>query len=130
MSKVITQKVTFKATPAEVYSAFMDSKKHSAFTGVNAKIGKKVGDSFTAHDDYISGVNVALIPNKKIVQLWHCTDWEENEYSVIILRLAPKGKGCELEFTHVNVPTKHVKDIEQGWKDYYWKPMKAMLENK
>lgn len=130
MSKIIKQKVTFNAKPAEVYNALMDSKKHAAFTQSPAKIGKKVGDTFSAYEEYITGVNIELIPNKKIVQLWHSADWQENEYSVAIFELKGKGKNCELEFTHINVPATHVQDIAQGWKDFYWKPMKAMLEKK
>ncbi len=37
--------------------------------------------------------------------------------------------GTELEFTHENVPEEFEKEIEKGWEDYYWKPLKKYLQN-
>jgi hypothetical protein len=36
--------------------------------------------------------------------------------------------GTRLTFTQSGVPEQYYKDINQGWRDYYWKKMKAMLE--
>jgi len=36
--------------------------------------------------------------------------------------------GARLTFTQSGVPDQHYRDISQGWRDYYWKPMKEMLE--
>jgi len=44
-TNIIKQKVRFKASPLQVYSALMDSKKHSGFTGEPAKISAKEGAS-------------------------------------------------------------------------------------
>jgi hypothetical protein len=33
-----------------------------------------------------------------------------------------------LTFHQSGVPDKHYRGIKQGWIDYYWKPLKAMLE--
>jgi uncharacterized protein YndB with AHSA1/START domain len=51
----IRQKTSIPATPDEIYEAFTNSKKHSAFTGSKAKCDPKVGGKFTAWDGYISG---------------------------------------------------------------------------
>jgi uncharacterized protein YndB with AHSA1/START domain len=72
MSKDINQTVVFKTTPHEVYEALMDSKKHAAFSGGAAKISRAVGGEMMAYDDYITGKNIELIPDKKIVQDWRC----------------------------------------------------------
>ena len=47
MSKSIRQTVTFKASPHAIYEALMDSKKHSEFTGGEAKISRKIGGKFS-----------------------------------------------------------------------------------
>ena len=70
MSKLIQQTVTFKATPHAVYEALMDSEKHAAFTGGKAAISRVVGGSILAYDDYITGKNIELVPDRKIVQDW------------------------------------------------------------
>ncbi len=62
------QIIIFKTSPEEIYNALMDSKKHSLFTGGKAVIGKKVGDTYSSYDGYISGKNMELIPGKKIVR--------------------------------------------------------------
>jgi len=56
----IQQKTLIPASPDEVYEAFMDARKHSAFTGSKATCNPKVGGKFTAWDGYISGRNLEL----------------------------------------------------------------------
>jgi activator of HSP90 ATPase len=73
----ITQKVIISAAPKEVYDAFVDAKKHSAFTGAKATCDPKVGGGFTAWDGYISGRNLELERGKRIVQEWSTTEWPE-----------------------------------------------------
>ncbi|MDD5686474.1 MAG: SRPBCC domain-containing protein [Elusimicrobia bacterium] len=128
-TKNLKQIVVIKATPNEIYEAIMDSKKHSAFTGDTAVISRKVGGRFTAFGDYINGVNLELVPDKKIVQSWHASDWDDDEYySKITFKLARIKTGTKLNFIHEGIPSKEYNEIKQGWIDYYWKPLKKMLE--
>ena len=128
MSKSIRQTATFKATPHEVYEILMDSKKHAQFTGGEAKISRKEGGKFTISGGDISGENLELVPDKKIVQSWRYSDWPEGVYSKATFELEAIEKGTRLTFTQSGVPDDKYEDIKQGWKDYYWAPMKAMLE--
>jgi activator of HSP90 ATPase len=127
MSKLIRQTVTFKASPHEVYEALMDSRKHARFSQGAAKISRKVGGAISAYDGYITGSNLELVPDQKIVQAWHGSDWPAGHLSKVTFRLMPVPAGTRLSFTHSNVPDKHVASIRQGWIDNYWVPMKAML---
>ena len=77
---------------------------------------------------YAEGVNLELVPDKKIVQSWRAEDWPEGHYSQATFVLKEVGGGTELTFTQTDVPEEFVKDIAQGWQDYYWAPMKEMLE--
>jgi activator of HSP90 ATPase len=36
--------------------------------------------------------------------------------------------GTRLSFRQSGVPEEHYDDINQGWRDYYWKPMREMTE--
>lgn len=127
-TKTIKQKVTFKANQIDVYEVLMDSKKHSVFSGGKAKISRKVGGKFSAYDGYATGKNIELVPGQKIVQTWHASDWEEDVISTVTFELQPIKTGTELIFTHEGVPAEHSKSIAQGWKDFYWAPMKELLE--
>ena len=96
MSKIIKQTVTFKASPHEVYEALMDSKKHAAFTGGKASISREVGGSIMAYDEYITGKNIELVPDQKIVQDWRAVDWPEGYYSRVTFVLTAVPDGARL----------------------------------
>jgi activator of HSP90 ATPase len=119
--------VLFKAKPHEVYEALMDSKKHAAFSDSEAKISRQAGGKFTAYDGYITGKNVELIIDRKIVQSWRGSDWPEGYYSRVTFDLEPTAGGTRLLFVHEGVPVEFYDDIKQGWTDFYWKPMKRFL---
>lgn len=74
----IRQKIIIPAAPNAVYEAFMDAKKHSAFTGSKATSDARAGGKFTAWDGYISGKNLELEKGKRIVQEWKTTEWPED----------------------------------------------------
>jgi activator of HSP90 ATPase len=128
MSKNIKQSVTFKASPHEVYELLMDSKKHAEFTGGGAKISRKAGGKFSISGGDISGVNLELVPDQKIVQSWRYSDWPDGVYSKATFTLETVTKGTRLTFTQTGVPDDKYEDIKQGWIDYYWAPMKEIFE--
>jgi activator of HSP90 ATPase len=130
MSKTIRQSVTIKASPHAVYEILMDAKLHSEFTGSEVKMSRRVGGKFSVYGGDISGENLELAPDQKIVQSWRYSDWPEGVYSTATFSLAPVDKGTRLTFTQSGVPDDKYEDIKQGWKDYYWDPIKAMLEEK
>jgi len=127
-TKTIRQSVTFKASPQEVYEALMDSKKHARFTGAGASISREVGGRFTAYGGSLEGENLELVPDAKIVQSWRSDDWPEGHYSRAAFSLAKVEGGTRLTFTQAGVPEEFYEDVKQGWIDYYWEPMKQMLE--
>jgi activator of HSP90 ATPase len=129
-TKTIRQAITLPASPEEVYDAWMDSKKHSAFTGGKAVISQKVDGAFTVFDGYASGKNLALVPGKKIVQSWKAAEggWPDEYYSELTVSLKAKGKATVLSFVQTGVPEGSAADVAQGWKDYYWTPLKEFFK--
>jgi activator of HSP90 ATPase len=125
--KTIRQSAAFKVSPHDVYEALMDSGKHSQFTGEEASISREVGGKFSTYDGYAEGVNLELVPDKKIVQSWRASDWPEGHYSKVTFSLKEVEDGTHLTFTQTGVPEENYEDISQGWRDYYWAPMKKML---
>lgn len=131
-TKTIKQSVFFKAKPHELYEALMDSKKHAQFTGSRASISRRVGGKFSVYDGSIYGTNIELDEDKKIVQSWYCETggWPDGHYSKAVFSLKAAKGGTKLTFTQYEVPEAAYEDILQGWADFYWEPMKAMLEKK
>lgn len=129
-TKTIKQNVSFNASPSEVFEALMDEKLHAKFTGGKAKISRKVGGKFSAFDGGIFGKTIELEKDKKIVQEWYCEDenWPEGFFSKLILTITKSGNGAKLSMIQEKVPEKAAKSIAQGWKDYYWEPMKKLLK--
>ena len=127
-TKTIKQTVTIKASPHQVYEALMDSKQHSRFTGGKASISRKVGGKFTAYDGYAKGINLELVPDEKIVQSWRAEDWPAGHESRVTFAIKEVNGGSRLTFTQSGVPVDQYEDVSQGWRDYYWTPMKELLE--
>jgi activator of HSP90 ATPase len=127
-TKTIRQTVNLKASPHDVYEALMDSKKHAGFTGGKAAISREVGGKFSTFNGYAEGVNLELVTDKKIVQSWRAEDWPEGHYSRVTFSLNKAEAGTRLTFSQTGVPEGQYQDVSQGWQDYYWEPMKEMLE--
>jgi activator of HSP90 ATPase len=126
-TKNIRQSIIFKANPHEIYEILMDVDKHSKLTGSKVKIQRNVGSEFSIYDGDIQGVNLELVPDKKITQSWRYSDWPTGHYAKNIIRLNEVLDGTRLIFTQTGIPEEFYEDIKQGWQDYYWEPMKELL---
>jgi len=121
----VRQTVLVDASPTEVYEAYVDPKKHAAFTGQGATGAPWVGGRFTAGDGYISGRYLKLEKGKRILHEWTTTEWPEGyPPSLLELKLGPKGKKTELTMIHSKVPVEQVEYYAEGWKEFYWEPLK------
>lgn len=114
-----------------VYKAWLSSKEHSAFTGSAAKMSAKVGGAYSAYNGYINGKNLKLEPNKYILQSWHASDFTEDaEDSMLEVLLEANPKGSKLTLIHSGLPESRMDEFKQGWKDFYFKPMKKYFSGK
>ena len=131
-TKTIKQKIILSAEPSAVYKALMNAKEHAAFTGAATTVKDKVGAKFAAYDGYIEGKNLKLVKGKKIVQTWKAGEgnWPEGHFSTVIFELKKKGNGTQISFTHSDVPVANAKSINNGWRLYYWNPMKEYFNKK
>ncbi len=127
--KTIEQEILIKSTPHELYEVFMDSKKHSKLTESKAKVSREVGGSFSVYEGALSGKNVELIQDKKIVQTWRGNgeNWSKGYYSTITLILEPVESGTLIKFTHIDIPEGAYESVKEGWIAYYWDPLKEMF---
>lgn len=127
-TKTIKQTIIINANPEQVYDVLMNSKKHAKLIGDKARINNKVNGKFSIYNGYITGKNLVLEKNKKIIQEWTATDFPKSHKSKVIFELKKQGNRTKLVFTHKNVPLENYKDIKQGWIDYYWNPLKEMFK--
>jgi activator of HSP90 ATPase len=127
MTPIIQQSVRFRATPDLLFELYVDSRKHSASTGMPAKVSRKVGGTFTAFGRKIHGKNLLVVPGKRIVQAWRASHWKKDEWSILILSFNRVAGGAEIDLVHVGVPAHDHKGVREGWPKYYWKPWKKFL---
>ncbi len=128
MCKTIKQRVKFKSPPASVYDILTDSRKHSTVTGKKATISSDVGGTFSVSDSEVSGINVDLVPGRRIVQAWRHKRFPEGIYSMAAVTLTPTPDGgTQLVLTHRGVPKDLIPETESAWRDQYWSRMKAYL---
>lgn len=132
MTPVIEQSVSFNAMPAKLYSFFMSSAKHTAATGMPAKVSPKVGGKWSAFGGMILGKNLMLIPNRMIVQTWRSSAWKKSDPDSILVVKFEKSAGGETRvvLTHVGVPAYDHKGVTEGWVKYYWEPWKIFISSR
>lgn len=130
----IKQLVVLPCTAEEAYDAWLSSKKHGEMVGGDAKIEAKVGGKFSIWDGEITGKTLELDPEKHIiVQSWryNYSDWPEDQPSKITLEFAKHNENqCKLLFSQSGIPEKYADEVADGWKEYYWEPMKEYFKEK
>ena len=128
-NKRFEQEIIIKGTPHEIYEVFMDSKKHSKLTESKATVSRKVGGKFSIYEGILTGKNVELIQDKKIVQTWRSDgeNWSKGYYSKITLILEPVDEGTLIKFKHEDIPEEAYESVKEGWNTYYWEPLKEMF---
>ena len=126
MCKTIKHKVRFKASPETIYDLLADSRKRTEVTGRKAVMSDEVGGKFSTDAGQVTGVNVDLVPGRRLVQAWRRNDFPEGIYSMAAITLSPvRGGGTELVLTHRGVPKHLLDDMEAYWRNVYWVPMRA-----
>ncbi len=121
----LKMKVVLPVKAGNLYKAWLNSKEHSLFTGAEAKVSAKINGKFTAWDGYITGKNLELKPGKKIVQTWRTSEFAEDAPdSKIEIKFEEKAGKTTLHLSQTNLQKGDAKKHTQGWKDFYFTPMK------
>lgn len=125
--------VILDCKPQEAYEAWLDSALHGKMIDGKVTISPRVGGAFTIWDGAITGKTLELDPDKyKIVQSWRYDydDWPQDRPSTLTIEFIPYQKNkCKLFLFQSGLPENHVDEIAQGWKEYYWEPMKSYFKN-
>jgi activator of HSP90 ATPase len=127
----VYQRVSFTASPCELFAIYLDSKKHGAAIDDTVTISRKLGARFTAFGGMLQGRNLMIVPNRMIVQSWRGNSWRTGDAdSILILLFSKAGRGGQIELIQANVPVHTYARIKNGWPKHYWVPGKAYLKNR
>ena len=111
--------------PERVYSAWLDSAGHTAFTRSEAKIDPTIGGKFTAWDGYIQGRTVELLSGRRLVQTWRTKEFPHSSSdSRLEVQFEWAEGGTRITILHSNIPDGQGERYKKGWSDNYFNPMK------
>jgi uncharacterized protein YndB with AHSA1/START domain len=124
--KTIKQSHFVNASPEEVYIAITNPLTIELWSGYPAEMQAIEGTEFTIFEGDISGINLTLIPNQKLVQEWYFGD--SSEKSIVTINLASSDGGTRVDLEHTNVPDTEFTNLEEGWRSYYWGAIKKYFK--
>jgi hypothetical protein len=135
MRSVIQQSIILPAAPDELFSAYLDSAIHAAFTVAPVTIGPNPGDAFSAFNGQLSGTMLATIRPRLIVQSWRSVMFKPDDPdSTLILHFSPAASDPtgqaqgQIDLVHLDVPEHDFQGVTEGWPRFYWTPWKAYLQ--
>ncbi|MBW1905427.1 MAG: SRPBCC domain-containing protein, partial [Deltaproteobacteria bacterium] len=112
------------ASPNRIYSAWMDERHHSAFTGTRATVDPWVGGRVVSDDGFIDATHVYLVTGSRIAMTWRTRDFPKGSNdSHVDISFEPVAGGTKVEVTHSKIPPGLGKACEKLWKKLYLDPM-------
>ncbi|HET7108966.1 MAG TPA: SRPBCC family protein [Candidatus Acidoferrum sp.] len=137
----IHQEPVFKASRKRVYEALTDAAQFGKVVEMSAamksggmKLGTKAaeisrepGGAFSLFGGYISGRQVELVANERIVQAWRAGSWDPGSYSIARFVLVESGDGTKIVFDHTGFPKGQAEHLAEGWRGNYWEPLAKYL---
>jgi activator of HSP90 ATPase len=128
----IHQEPVFAATPKRVYDALTDPKQFQKVQLLSAaskaldlvskpaEISREAGGAINLFGGYISGRQLELEPEKRIVEAWRSASWPPHIYSIAKFELVAQGFETKIVFDHTGFPVNEVEHLAAGWKSNYW----------
>lgn len=116
--KNIKRYYILNAEPKDVYNALTNKTMLEIWTGESAEMETKPGTVFSLWGGSISGINLEFEENRKIVQKWFFE--EDQEDSIVTMKLHEHKKGTSLELSHTNIPDEAYENISDGWDEDYF----------
>lgn len=139
-AEAIHQEPVFKASPKRVYDVLTDAKEFDKLVRLSGamksgmisgdphtEIIAEAGGAFSLFSGVISGRQIELLPNQRIVQAWRAVDWKPGVYSIAKFELVEEGSGTRIVFDHTGFPVGQADHLAEGWKVNYWEPLAKIL---
>ena len=114
-----------------IYSAWLDTRQHSAFTGDTAVIEPAIGGRHSTFGGYASGTMLELEPHRRIVLSWRSTEFPEGSPdSRLEVTLEDTAGGTLVTLLHTQIPEGQGDRYKEGWIQYYLEPLKRYFSKR
>lgn len=114
------------APPEDVYLALTNPATLHLWTGEIAEMSTVPDSEFSLWEGSITGKNLEFETDKKIVQQWYFG--EQQEPSIVTIKLHPHAHGTSVELKHTNIPDDDYDDIVDGWNNVYFSSLRDFYE--
>jgi len=137
----IHQEPVFKASRKRVYEALTDANQFGKVVELSAAmksggmkteaapvtISREAGGAFAAFGGYVTGRQIELVPNERIVQVWRAGSWDPGSYSIARFVLLESEGNAKIRFDHTGFPKGQAEHLAEGWRVNYWEPLAKFL---
>lgn len=117
-----------QADTHDVYTALTNPFTIELWTGEKAVMSEEEGFEFDLWDGDIVGKNISMLPNKQIVQQWYFGDQDEENPSIVTIKLWDKKGNTSVELLHTNIPDEAFENIVDGWDNAYFGAIAKLFE--
>jgi activator of HSP90 ATPase len=138
-AEAIHQEPVFKAALQRIYEALTDAQQFQKLILLSeagksldvkskpAIISRELGGAFSLFGGYVTGRQLALVPNQRIVQAWRAGSWAADSFSIARFELVAQDSGTKLVFDHTGFPAGQAEHLAEGWQINYWQPLARLL---
>jgi activator of HSP90 ATPase len=139
-SEAIHQELLLNASPERVYGALTNGKSFDAITRLSdgdallkasgakpTAINSEVGGTFTLFGGYVTGRNLEMLPDERLVQAGRAGSWKPGAFSIAAFSFVKEGTKTKLLFDHRGFPDGQGASLAQGWHAHYWGPLTTFL---
>jgi activator of HSP90 ATPase len=138
----IHQEIVFQAAPERVYAALIDPRQFDKIIDLSGirqsgmlppeankptQIRPEAGAAFMLFGGFITGRQIELVPNVRIVQAWRSATWDPGVFSIAKFELVKQGAATRIIFDHTGFPKGAGKSLAAGWHKHYWEPLTKFL---
>lgn len=125
-SNSIKKNYTIDAPIEKVWQALTTPKLIDKWGAGPSKMSVKT-EEFSLWGGDIHGKNTKVVKEKTLEQDWYAGNWKEP--SKLKINLSEKGEKTKVDLTHTGVPEGEIKEIDGGWDQYYFGPLKKLVES-
>lgn len=116
----------FRAPIAKVWEAFVNPRVISQWGAGPATMNANVGTDFSLWGGDIWGTNIEVVPREHLVQEWYAGKWPRP--SRVTFSFTEHDDVTTVALLHTDIPDEEFEDIHAGWAEYYFNPMRVLLE--
>ena len=117
-----------KVSADKVWDALTKPELIEKWSETKAVMDDKEGTEFKLWGGDIFGKNIEVKKDQLLKQEWYGDKWDAP--SIVTMELTQKDGVTHVKLTHENIPDESDDDFSGGWDDYYFGPLKDLVEGK